>query len=493
MRSNSVAIQELEAENRRMNEERELARRRELAVQRRLLFETSFRRLAEQVEHINEFTLVQLQDFVHQMEHYWNQFETQHLAVMAESQDVQAENEIFTAVETMYLATRRQLRARIAELEPQPMAVAGAVQAAPVREVRVELPQQEDNIPNTWGEFSGDFAEWHSFRDRFKAAIHENDRVRPIRKFQLLTAAMKGTAKNIVGNYKLTEANYLLAWARLSEVFEDDYLAIQQLVNRLLSLPRLTVATYNGLRQLIDTTHECLHQLSNFVPVEQWDPFIVFMVIDRLDPVTYDVWESQRPRERNQEGGMEVEPPEEAPAVVQARRVPTWRELEVFLDRRARISMHADVREGVDDTSSQASGGARKKFKTGGTQQPQIPRISQAGRGTGNERQPTGYPPCVMCKQDHALFRCGQFTKMDLAKRREVVNKFKLCRGCLKIAVEGHNCTTTYCPLCPNNQQHNSVLCPTREANRRANTLIAEQKPSGSGLNKPEKKQKKKK
>lgn len=90
--------------------------------------------------------------------------------------------------------------------------------------IEVQHTDPTGNVPNVWGKFDGDYAKWKPFRDRWIAAMHENNAVKPIVKFQNLQTACVGKAKGALGQWDLTEENYQKAWQRLSSVYEDDYM-----------------------------------------------------------------------------------------------------------------------------------------------------------------------------------------------------------------------------------------------------------------------------
>lgn len=459
-----------------INSEEEMAenmmQRLQAAINRRNLFQNSLQRLNEQVagEAMQETDLLQAEEVLRHADNNWQKFESRHEDVIAldlNADQMTEQQQIYAAVEVAYYALRRDLRARITELTPVAEQMQQGGQGGPVH-VEFATIDALGNIPNTWGTFTGDYSQWHSFRDRFKAAVHENVRLQPIFKFQYLRAAVTGAAARAMGDWQMVEANYQRAWERLCSVYEDDYLAVQTLCRRLRSIPKLERPSHNGLRKIIDTVHECLHQLSTFVAVDGWDPYIVFDVLDRLDPATHDAWESQRPRNGEHRG-------EDVDMEVAGRRfaqIPTWKELEAFLERRARISIYADNRdESRSRDNSMNRTNKQKRPVTNVAQQQQKPTTSQAA--SNKQRMPTGYPPCVVCKADHPLYRCVDFLRFDLAGRREVVSKHKLCLGCLKQVAADHNCITIPCPMCPSKPVHNSLLCPSREANRRTNLLTA--------------------
>lgn len=444
------------------------------AITRRNLFENNIRRQIAEVDGIlpENFTAIYCEEMLDAVKQNFQSFQAEHLVVIADSTqaaDADANNDVYNIVNTQYMQLRQRLRQRIVEIAPRPQL---QVVQNPQPEVRVELATADaiGNIQNTWGTFNGDYSQWHSFRDRFKAAVHNNERLQPIFKFQYLKTAVTGSAERAMGIWSLTEANYQRAWDRLCQVYEDDYLAVQTLINRLLRIPKMERANYRSLRNIIDTVHECLNQAANFVEVDQWDPIIVFLVIDRLDLSTHEAWETQRPRQVQPlpvEQQMEIEGavggvPEPNPQV-RGPAVPSWRELEQFLEFRARVLMHAG-RQAQDNQQSRDSSVNRAKPKQKPSQSQAQPSTSQ---NVQKPKRTTGYPLCRLCNEDHALYRCPQFLEMNLAGRRDKIQQFRLCQGCLRVPAEGHNCTQTVCPSCPRNQIHNTLLCPSRELLRR--------------------------
>lgn len=360
------------------------------------------------------------------------------------------------------------------------------------------------NIPNTWGVFSGDIAQWHSFRDRFKAAVHANNSVPIMFKFQYLKAAVQGAAAREMSSWNMTEENFSKAWDRLREAYEDDYMTVQALVRRILVIQSLERASSSGLQKMIDAVHGCLNQLSSFVTVTNWDPMIVFLVIDRLDAPTYEAWESYRIQLAKEKAAGEAS--DEASCSNSAetdferrsrKEIPSWIQLEEFLKQRARMCMRAERR--VPTTSHGESSGARSRDSSTGSARETSQKQKQKSSGNRTDvdarkaRLAVNYPPCSVCNQDHALYRCNEFLGMNLGGRREHVKNAKLCDGCLKPEHEDA-CAQKKCNRCPNKQMHNSLLCPTREADRQSLMLVsAELGRNTAGAQQVAKKQKRKK
>lgn len=75
-------------------------------------------------------------------------------------------------------------------------------------QVSIDTADILGNIKETWGTFSGEYAKWQDFRDIFKAGVHENGRIPPTHKFQLLKRALKGDALRVIGAMLTTENSY---------------------------------------------------------------------------------------------------------------------------------------------------------------------------------------------------------------------------------------------------------------------------------------------
>lgn len=430
------------------------------------------------------------------LEGNWERYQAEHLLLVSDEAVTQelkdASIEDFQRIENEYLRLRLICRRLFHAFDQQEQDVRANQQPSPAvndqrRQIIVQTADALANIPNTWGQFAGDYAQWHSFRDRFKAAVHLNQNLPVAFKFQYLRAAVVGPAARVLGTWELTDANYPRAWERLCEVYEDDYLAVQTLIRRLLNVPRMDRPTNSGLRRVIDTVHECMTQLGGFVRTESWDPILVFMVVELLDPKTHDAWEMHRADLRAGEhvaDGRDVrmeheDVPGAERAVVQ---IPSWEELRLFLERRARVLMHAERRERTNIYDSAVprgrdSGQDRDKPKLRSVvvpvkhqQQPQVNRTTTYSR------------PCSYCKGDHPLYHCDGFKLIGLNAKMEHIENEGICKRCLPDDHPGRGCKQRVCLKCPNNQYHNTLICPTREAERLTVNLVSAG-PSGGATN----------
>lgn len=488
---------------------------RTMSTERRDHYVDAIRRAGEQLteEAIAAMPRLDLEDRLLMLEASWRHYEEEHLTLRANPALVQhreAHLQLYVELEEAYLQIRRVVRQRTENLRAEErraeMILLQNQQQLPqqAQQIVVQTADALANIPNTWGTFSGDFAQWHSFRDRFTTAVHANNKIPITFKFQYLTSAVTGRAAKVMGTYKLTDENYARAWERLCDVYEDDYTAIQTLVRRVLNIPRMDRPTNAGLRRITDTIHECLTQLDSFFNVQEWHPLIMFSIVDCMDSITFDAWETQRINLAEEEAKAKLQALANqihvqddvhvvdddsvegsiagaAGGVPQRRKpvnLPSLTVLLKFLESRAGICARSERR--ARDDSSDVSSTNKNRDGTINRSRPKlrsvvVPVGSQkpATSASNTRGAATGYPPCTLCEQDHALYRCPDFLALNLNGRRDHVKRFKLCRNCLRNDHDEKQCKNKPCYRCPNNQPHNSVLCPTREVEKQSASLAA--------------------
>lgn len=327
--------------------------------------------------------------------------------------------------------------------------------AQQVQQPQMQLQRIDDQqiditkINDTWGSFDGNRLQWQSFRDRFNVSVHQNARIDAVYKFQLLLKAVTGAAAKVIGSWQLTAANYESAWTKLNQVYDDEYLIRYDLLNRLFSMPQVMQASETAFRDLIDTTHEVVRQLMalNGVNEHQWDAFLVFMLVSRLDADTASRWELARTNSN-----------------------PSIEELTEFLERQAKaLSRTTDVaKPRAHDRRSNA------RRPNDDSRHSSLNRTN-VGASTSQQQEPRA-TKCCYCGAGHMLYKCNDFLKLGLRTRRTVVKQNNLCQNCFK---RGHSHNTCYggaCVRCPGSVKHNSSICPTTELNVRTNATKKDEK-----------------
>lgn len=226
--------------------------------------------------------------------------------------------------------------------------------------IRVIQMDAAGNIPNTWGTFNGDYAKWQNFRDRWMP-IHENKEIKSITKFYALKAACLGEAAGALGEWDITDDNYLKAFKRLSDIFEDDYMQIQAYMQKLLRIPRMRSNSSKAIRKMIDTVQQHIAGASRYINIDEKQPYSVFMIIDKMDSETFRAWEKHRPalakaqalqNSNDEDATDEQEINNGANALRPGKHIPTWKELEEFLEGEVSIRVHEEKRNESDKTST---------------------------------------------------------------------------------------------------------------------------------------------
>lgn len=328
-------------------------------------------------------------------------------------------------------------------------------------EIEVQQTDSNGNIPNVWGKFDGDYAKWKSFHDRWVASMHDNKKVKTIVKFQNLQAACVGEAKGALGEWDLTEENYSKAWERLQKIYEDDYMQVQSFMQKLNDLPAMNGSTSKNIREIIDIVHKHIHGLQRYIDLNDKHPYVVFAVISKMDTDTYRAWEKYRPSlvKAQTANDDDVENDASRPG----KHIPTWSELERFLEGEVTIRVHAERRPNHELSQPNIMQMSKKQQKRFGKQQN---RESNADF--------SGTMKCVICGDAHMIYKCQTFIDLSIVGRLNQVTEHELCVSCLRKSHAGrcmNKRNNQACPKClPDKKYHNSLLCPN--ANTSANAAM---------------------
>lgn len=144
------------------------------------------------------------------------------------------------------------------------------------------------NLPS----FSGNYEEFMSFFDSFKALIHDNPSLSDIERFHYLRSALQGEAAQVISCLETTSANYNAAWKLIQDRYHNKKLIIHNHVKALHEIPSLTKESYTGLRQLLDNLNKHIRALESLgEPVKHWDTLLIFLITTKFDNVTRREWE----------------------------------------------------------------------------------------------------------------------------------------------------------------------------------------------------------
>lgn len=259
--------------------------------------------------------------------------------------------------------------------------------------------------------FNGAYEQWHEFRTLFISLIHDCEFIKPISKFHYLRASLEGPAAECISSIELKAENYKVAWDILNERFNNKRLAVHNHINSLMHVRGVKPESAKGLRNLIDSLSKHLIPLKSLgIPTDEWDVLLIFIIVERLDPVTVEEWENYK-----LQGDL-----------------PTLKELKTFLRDRAdhleKIELHKNKLKPKmrDNHKAFITNESQRKFS------------------------------CFVCNKAHSIYSCTEFLGMSPYARLEKVRTLKLCINCLKNNHKTKDCKSSKCRKC--NGTHHTLV-----------------------------------
>lgn len=267
--------------------------------------------------------------------------------------------------------------------------------------------------------FSGNLHEWLSFKDIFKASIHENPNLSNAIKLQYLKSALKGDAYRIIQTISIVDSNYELAWSLLEERYSNNREQVYAHLKRFMNIPVIQNESANAVLNLIDITSECIRSLEVLGQKLEGFSSTVFAYIlsQKLDPNTKLWWERNLKKEK----------------------LPNLSELTEFLKDHARTL-----------SATKVPISSKRNF----------PKVAAMVSGLTEKNV---HNLCKLCNSEHRLYKCSKFQKFSVKDRLEWIKKQNLCFCCFGFH-SVRNCNSNiFCRLCK--KRHNSLLCFEREKN----------------------------
>jgi hypothetical protein len=116
-------------------------------------------------------------------------------------------------------------------LKPVPTEV-GAINPNPINNVSIDhsvtpLHQYQSKLPKlVLPKFKGDIMQWRTFWDSFNSAVHTNQFLTNIDKFNNLNSLLEGQAKCSIQGLALSEQNYQAAIGILQQRFGNQFVIL---------------------------------------------------------------------------------------------------------------------------------------------------------------------------------------------------------------------------------------------------------------------------
>lgn len=420
-------------------------RRFEMELNRRNSVRAVIQRTLEFVRSpgLANLNLLAAQERLRLAEEAFGRFNDEHLAVLENivvEEDMQVFHDYSAQVEEMHLEIVIALKGRLQELQPIP--VAAPIQNQPMNRV-VRANDQNGNVPDICLErinppiFRGDFAKWSEWKAMFESLVHNHQNLTDTQKFHYLKKAVADGAANVLDGWHTIGDNYRPAYEALIQLYENRYRIVLAHIDELHHMPKLEKETYDGLRQMIDTTNRALRQLRVIgSPVQHWDHMVIYELLIRMPKTTITHWETSQ----------------------DLNDMPTLEQVLRFLERRARgiVNIGARVSNG-NQSGVQFENSNENTVEKNKSQKPVQPNNGpKSGQGQ-SQRQSLA---CFKCKQPHPLARCNEFTNMTLEARKLYIRETKLCANCFSPT---HRAGSPQCKFGPcrrcRQANHNTLLC----------------------------------
>ena len=296
--------------------------------------------------------------------------------------------------------------------------------------------KQKARLPKlTLRNFSGDAMSWQSFWDSFEAAVHNNEDVSKVDKFNYLKSLLDGPAASTIAGFTLTAENYETAVKVLKERFGNDQVIVSRHMDALLSLEGVTkVDEIKKVRKLYDTIETHLRSLQNLgVSSESYGSLCIPVILSRI-PEQLRLLMSRK-FDKNSWNVNEV-----------------LSQLKIEVDARKRC-----IRRNIQNKKMYIQN------KKGNMHGKSRESLSAASLLAGKDEQSKSKPYCVFCEKEHPSVKCEVVT--DTAARRGILRRKGKCFLCLRSGHIMRSCPSKLrCFKCGG--FHHTALCgdvPNRE------------------------------
>ncbi|KAJ0181817.1 hypothetical protein K1T71_002539 [Dendrolimus kikuchii] len=341
------------------------------------------------------------------LEQHWTDFTSNDQRIVMEFKKEELEvssyvlNDIYNSAEEYYIEYKALLKDQLRKLNPESVSDKCSTGQ---QQLSVKLPKIE--IPK----FSGKYAEWASFRDLFTSLIHKNGNIDNVQKLHYLKSSVTGEAEQLLRHIPVTSDNYLICWSQLESRYNNKKFLANCILKKLINQKVLTTESSTSVKQLLDTTKECLCGLQNLgVDISSWDIIVIFLVSQKLDPESRKLWEQK--------------------VTESAQELPSLTMFEDYLENRYRSIEFLD------------------------------PKVQKQDKPNCNHVTTTTVINCSFCSDGHKLANCKKFARETTDVRRAFVQSNHLCFNCLNADHTVFQCNmSTRCRLCK--KKHHTLLHP---------------------------------
>ncbi len=290
-------------------------------VNRRDTFKASIMKFSKTIATFTEDTPIhELASYLESVNGAWSSFQAVHFDILdvTGKEEFQFQTIEYSAVEDVVISSRRVLNQFLARFdmdkgESNSDDGGRRHDTSTIILKRKSLRLEPMKLPN----FDGSYAMWPSFRDLFRSLIHDNKEISNVQRLYYLKNAMKdGAAGELISDIELTDINYDAAWNIIESRFDNKYLLVLALLDKIFELPKMVEGDPHSARKLLDTTTQTILSLRNLNRhTEFWDDILVYVTITKLDGKSKQKWNELK---------------------ANAKDMPAWTEMQDFLRTRFR-------------------------------------------------------------------------------------------------------------------------------------------------------------
>ncbi|XP_022827101.1 uncharacterized protein LOC111356845 [Spodoptera litura] len=307
--------------------------------------------------------------------------------------------------------------------------------------------------------FEGNYTTWISFKDLFTETIHNNPSLSSAQKMQFLKSKIKGEPEKLIQHLQISSDNYLVSWNILTHRYDNKRRIFISHLKNLLNIPTSQQKSVSYLKRIHETTYESVNAIRNLgIDVSTWDPFLVCILADKLDPETNDDYidSLKSPKElpvleefllflENKFTSLETSRKKQEPFMQKASYQPQHASSSSF---KGYLNYQQSNSKGVNFRSKHNNNTSNHTYSTN-----QV--ISQSAKS--NWKNYERRKPCAICNaSDHRIYNCQRLAKMHPTARRNAIANLNLCINCLHYH-EGRKCLSELkCKEC--NKEHNTIL-----------------------------------
>ncbi|XP_067208442.1 uncharacterized protein [Linepithema humile] len=350
------------------------------------------------------------------LENYWSRFSDNHKALIVCDKIETTEyisKDLYSMIVEKYIETKSRI-APYLKTEPARQPEKTGETSNVLRQI--QLPKI--SLPR----FSGEQIAWESFRDLFKSLVHDVADMAPVQKLQYLRSSLAGEAADVIANVPLTDDAYAGAWRDLLARYDSKRRLLYVHLREVLECPAATKATPTEIKRLLGIMTQATRSFASLKrPVDQWDDWLVHILVSKLDAQTRLHWET---------------------SLADNREFPTFKQLQDFLETRVRALEAANPEALLTRSASASTQRTQKRARV-------LANTTSTARVKGGK--------CSLCAEQHNIAYCAKYKALTVAQRAEKVQKSKLCKNCLRAGHQIDACSTIgRCLVCAG--KHHTTL-----------------------------------